>query len=113
MAHEERKGGLGDLIFSLLVICAIFCALPGVLFMALFKEVSGIPLDLGQMWTFAFVVALGFYFLLALLRRSFIAGLKVYLLVCVFILLAGLVGHFGFKVPWPAAIVIQFIPENL
>lgn len=113
MAHEERKGGIGDLIFSLLVICAIFCALPGVLFMALFKEFSGMPLDLGQMWTFAFVVALGLYFLLALLRRSFIAGLKVYLLVCVLILFAGLVGYFGFKVQWPAAIVIQFIPENL
>lgn len=113
MAHEERKGGLGELIFSLLVICAIFCALPGVLIMALFKDVSGMPLDLGQMWTFAFVVALALYFLLALLSRSFIGGLKIYLLACALILFAGLVGHFGFKARWPASIVIEFIPENL
>lgn len=113
MAHEDNKVKTLDLIFTLLVICAFFCALPGILVMALFKEVSGMPLDLGQMWTFAFVVGLGLYGLLALLRRSFVAGLKVYLLVCALILFAGLVGHFGFKAHWPAAIAVEFMPENL
>ena len=111
MGQSDEKGGtLAGLLQLLLLLFALVFVAPGILFMGFFRSASHLPLDLGQMWTFAVVFALGVYGLLAVLYRSAWKGLKVYLILSFLSVLTGVVGHFGFKASWPEALVMQFIP---
>jgi hypothetical protein len=82
---------------------------PGILVIGLVNSKLLLHLDTGQLWTFSILTAAFFYGLMAFLRKSVKSGLKIYVLLCVIIVIIGLVSHFGFKLEWPELLLEGFI----
>ena len=67
--------------------------------MGLISDHIDIPLDIGQMWTFAILISIGIFLFMKLLFRS--NALEVYLTACFIAASLTAISHFGFKADWP------------
>jgi hypothetical protein len=65
--------------------------------------------DTGQLWIFSILAAVAIYGLIAFLIKSAKSGLKIYVLLCVIVVLVSLVSVFGFKLEWPLSILEGFL----
>lgn len=99
--RNQQAGALGAIGLGLLLAVS-FVNTPGMLLIALYKSVSGAPLDGGQMWTFSFLVSALLLGLVRVIVGQWPKAFTLYAISCATIAGVFLFCHFGFKALFPA-----------
>lgn len=103
MSKKNILETLISLMAQAVFLLIVFFMFPGMAVLATMKSLSGIKLDIGQMWTFAAIVSavllVIFYFLK---EKDFMDAAGMHLLVGVGVLSFYLIASFGFKAEFPS-----------
>lgn len=83
------------------VLAAAVLASPGALVVFVVDRLLDLALDAAQLWTFAVLVSLGLFAVLAVTARGTSAGLSRFLLVALAASVLMIVARFGFHAEWP------------
>lgn len=101
----EKSGGIlgtiGEFAFVLIILVLLTLFMPGMLVLSIFKTISGMTLDYGQMWTFSILLSIAILIVIRLLVVDIGKALKTYAIICGLIVALMLVLHFGFKIAAP------------
>lgn len=112
-SQEPEKDIVSDIIGYVLffvLLGAAILVVPGMVVLGLINRMLTLNLDVAQLWTFSILFTIVGYGIIAIRKRSAMAGFKRYLLIASITLAFVLVSFFGFKAAWPILLLQGFFP---
>jgi hypothetical protein len=101
MREKNNGSPIFQFIMFVLVLMLVFFLVPGIAVVAIARDLLGFYLDVGQMWTFAAVVALVFFAIIFSIRRGFMKTSAIHIITSISIMAIYLISSFGFKFDFP------------
>jgi hypothetical protein len=99
--NDRRNGGLGEFAILASVLLFGFFVQPGLLAVYGTRQMFGLHLDRGQLWTFGAVTSLAVYATFAVRKGGMWEGLGRYSLLCIAASTTLVVAHWGLHAQWP------------
>jgi len=113
-SQEPENGIVSEIVGYVIIFVLLGAAIlvvPGMVVLGLVNRVLTLHLDAVQLWTFSIVFTLVGYGIIAIRKKSAMAGFKRYLIFASIMLAFVLVSLFGFKAAWPILLLQGFFPS--
>ncbi len=110
MANNNKNNDGGNplltLLLILLFVTIIFVFCPGMMVMSIIQSSFHTTLDIGQMWTFSIIISVALFGTLYFSTKE--NAIKLYLSLCLLIVVSGAIAHFGIKASLPSRFISYF-----